>query len=87
MDNIGLTPAERAEAQVFISPKEMDELILRGEISDTKLADRKWTSSFCAARFLTQNSPTMISSPRIPGQATEHHLGESFRRFAPLSRS
>jgi hypothetical protein len=39
MDNIGLTPAERAEAQVFISPKEMDELILRGEISDTKLAD------------------------------------------------
>lgn len=38
-DKLSLTPAERAEAQNFISGAEMDQLIANNEISDAGFVD------------------------------------------------
>ncbi len=51
MDKLSLTPAERAEAQVFISGAEMDQLIFNDQITDTgpvdddKFPTHPWTGS------------------------------------------
>jgi hypothetical protein len=48
---LNLTPAEHAEAEIFISPAEMDQLIFNDEISDAEPVDEDkfpmhpWTGS------------------------------------------